>query len=248
MTAPVYFHEPLTLVQEGELFTFTGKEAHHATVMRVQSGEEIHLVDGQGTRLRGEVLSTAEKSVTLRVLSVVCEPLPFPQVTLVQALAKGGRDEQAIESATEVGVDAVIAWQSQRAIVKWDGKKQVKNLEKWENLLKSASKQARRSRIPSVAYVEGTKQLLAKLGQTKLLVLHESGEKILDQIDPNWFQTEQIALIVGPEGGITDAELAAFSEAGAQIIRIGNTVMRSSTAGTVAIALVNYLSGRYNQN
>ncbi|MCS4484191.1 16S rRNA (uracil(1498)-N(3))-methyltransferase [Gleimia sp. 6138-11-ORH1] len=246
MTAPVYFHEPLDAAQIGELFTFTGAEAHHATVMRVQTGEEIHLVDGKGTRLKGEVVSSAEKSVTLKVLNLVIEPVAKPQLTLVQALAKGGRDEQAIESATEVGVDAVIAWQSQRAIVKWEGKKQVKQLEKWLNLLKSASKQARRSRIPSVAYAGGTKELLTKLGETKLLVLHESGEKSLEEIETAWFETEKIALIVGPEGGLTEAELTAFAQAGAQIVRIGNTVMRSSTAGTVAIALVNYRSGRYN--
>lgn len=248
MTAPVYFHSQLTQVQVGQSFTFTGSEAHHACVMRVQPGETIHLVDGQGTRVVGSVQSAADKSVTLQVQSVLLEPLPRPQTVLVQALAKGGRDEQAIESATEVGVDQVVAWQANRAIVRWEGKKQAKNLEKWENLLKAAAKQSRRARIPSVSFAHSTTQLLQELGQARLLVLHESGEKTLEQVPREWFDTEQIALIVGPEGGITDSELAAFAAADAQIIRIGNTVMRSSTAGTVALALVNYLSGRYNQN
>ncbi|EEH63959.1 RNA methyltransferase, RsmE family [Gleimia coleocanis DSM 15436] len=248
MTAPVYFHDDFTGLEVGKPFTFTGSEAHHACVMRVAPGEEIHLVDGHGLRVISEVISAADKSVTVRPREIKNETSIRPVTTLVQALAKGGRDEQAVEMATEVGIDKVIAWQSQRTIVKWEGKKQGKNLEKWSNLLKAATKQSRRSRIPTVDYAESTKSLLNKLTDAKLLVLHESGEHTLEQIPTEWFDTTEIALIVGPEGGITEAELAAFTAQGAQIVRIGNTVMRSSTAGTVALALVNYLSGRYNQN
>lgn len=248
MTAPVYYHSPLTEAQAGKPFTFTGSEAHHACVMRVGAGETIHLVDGQGTRLIGQVQATGDKSVTVLVEEVYVEPQPRPQTILVQALAKGGRDEQAIESATEVGIDRVIAWQSQRAIVRWEGKKQAKNLEKWQHLLKAAAKQSRRARIPSASFAQSTAQLLQQLGGARLLVLHESGEETLQQVPADWFGADEIALIVGPEGGITDSELESLATAGARIVRIGNTVMRSSTAGTVALALVNYLSGRYNQN
>lgn len=247
MTAYVYFHPELNQAQVGQPYTFTGAEAHHACVMRVSPGEEIHLVDGNGTRLIGEIINTGDKSVTLLPLEIKTEASPQPATILVQALAKGGRDEQAIEMATEVGVDQVIAWQSQRAIVKWEGKKQVKNLEKWQNLLKAATKQSRRSRIPTLSYAGSLKNLLSQLQGVKLLVLHESAQTSLTELPAQWFTAEDIALIVGPEGGISEEELTILAENGAAICRLGDTVMRSSTAGTVALTLVNYLSGRYNQ-
>ncbi|MDO5720738.1 MAG: 16S rRNA (uracil(1498)-N(3))-methyltransferase [Actinomycetaceae bacterium] len=221
-----------------------GPEAHHIHVMRLGEGERLDLVDGRGNRAQCTLISSDQRHARVRIDAVAYEGAPVPAITLVQALAKGGRDETAIEMATEVGVDRVIAWQAQRSIVRWAGAKREKALNKWRNTLRAATKQSRRSRIPTVEFAGSTKQLISAIDADRVLVLHENASYTLDDIEVEWFDTPGISVIVGPEGGITDDEVAVLEEHGARTVRIGSTVMRSSTAGTVAIALINHMTKR----
>lgn len=242
MTAPVFFAD-LTHAVPGEPLRIEGPEARHMRVMRVGDDKPFDLVDGAGRRARVKLTEISDSFVSVIVEDVADEPVTRPKVTLIQALAKGGRDELAIEMATELGVDKVIAWESQRAIVRWPAKKRKKAMGKWENILRAATKQARRSRIPELEYADSVEACLKAASVDQVVVMHESATTPISEVNDIW-DVDSIALVVGPEGGITDAELEEFEQAGAKIVLVGNTVMRVSTASTVGLALIRFLTAK----
>ncbi|MDO4258627.1 MAG: 16S rRNA (uracil(1498)-N(3))-methyltransferase [Actinomycetaceae bacterium] len=238
----------------GETVSLYGEEARHAHVKRIAAGETIDLVDGQGLRLTCEVVGVAKTAVEAVVRRRVVEEPPRPRLTLVQALAKGGRDEQAIEAATEVGIDRVIPWEARRSIVQWSGPKADKGRAKWQSICVSAMKQSRRAFLPGVEEVLSfrgieawTRSVIGEGGA--VLVCHESAERHLSDLLNHWGNSgksfTEIAVVVGPEGGIDEDELAAFRAGGAEIILLGPHVLRSSTAGPLATALVAAGCGRW---
>lgn len=250
MTRPVFFFEDRGLVEAapGDTLSLDGDEGRHAgAVKRIGVGEEIDLVDGRGTRAVCEVLAADPKGLSLRVLRLDREPGAEPRLLLVQALAKGGRDEQAIETCTEIGIDEVIPWQSDRAIVRWAGPKAVKGRAKWVSVVRAAAKQARRAFIPEVAEVLDTKALLAFVRDATdsgslVLLCHEEARAPLTGLiasDPDRFrEAPSLVVLVGPEGGVSPRETADLVEAGAILIGLGRNVLRSSTAGAVCATLL----------
>ncbi|MDO5033961.1 MAG: 16S rRNA (uracil(1498)-N(3))-methyltransferase [Actinomycetaceae bacterium] len=242
MTAPVFFASGLEGVSAGSLFRFEGGDAKHVRVKRIEVGERIDIVDGEGTRLQSRLVEATAEAVTVEVESVLSEPEGSPRITLIQALAKNGRDELAIEMATELGVDRVIAWQSQRAIVRWDGRKLAKNLAKWENILRAATKQSRRSRVPSLDFAASAKAAISLVEGDQLVVMHEAATEPISKLGA--LEGPGYALVVGPEGGITDAELAEFERAGARIVLVGEAVMRVSTAVAAGMTSLNIGAGK----
>lgn len=239
MTLPVYVDRALSAVAEGASLTLRGDEGRHAaTVRRTKPGEQIDVVNGTGLRARIEVTGATKSEVTGRVLAVTQEQAAGPHITLVQALAKGGRDEQAVETATEYGVDAVIPWQSARCIAQWpDAARAAKGRARWEATALAAAKQSRRSFVPEVADVRTTKQLPEALaGMDAVFVCHESGTvPITEHLGETY---GKVAIVVGPEGGITDDEVAFLESAGARTVLLGEHVLRSATAGPWAIAVI----------
>ena len=236
MSNPVYLSASL----DGMQVVLDGAEGRHAaTVKRTRVGEVIDLVDGLGTRVTGAVTGTAKDTITVEVTVRVVEPPPSPRITLVQALAKGDRGELAVELATEVGVDEVVPWAASRCIVRWDGDRGVKALERWRSTAREAAKQARRAWFPVVRDVVATRDIPALPGT--LLVLHEGADTPLSSVD----LTGDVVLVVGPEGGVSDEELQVLREAGATAVRLGGSVLRTSTAGAAAIAVVSARSGRW---
>lgn len=237
----------------GDTLELTGTEAHHAvTVKRVTVGEQLDLLDGQGLRLSVEVLSTGKDFLSASVLRRSQEALSEHPVTLIQALSKGDRDLQAVESAVELGVLAVRPWQADRSIVRWNAAKADKALAKWRAQVRSAQKQSRRAFEPEVIELANSKELAksiaAEVGSGALvLVLHEQAEKSVSLHVTDWLAGAQpgqkVIMIVGPEGGISDTELAAFIEAGAHPALLGQHVLRASTAGPAALVLIRHLLG-----
>ncbi|WP_394937902.1 16S rRNA (uracil(1498)-N(3))-methyltransferase [Psychromicrobium sp. YIM B11713] len=257
MTNPIFFVDPAEVSEltVGEVFELGGTEGHHAaTVKRLTPGEAIDLVDGKGLRLRGTVTSVGQGALEVSIEERLVEPVAEPRLVLVQALAKDGRDELAIETATELGVDAIVPWQADRSIVRWKAERAEKALAKWRKTVQAAAKQARRARVPEVLELQDS-TALAKLSDSdqagsgiaasrQLLVLHEeasSGVKELSGLT----DAEDLLLIVGPEGGISARELELFASVGAKQLRLGAHVLRSSTAGPVAIALLSERLGRW---
>lgn len=251
MSNALYFgdSDAVAAAAPGSRFVLTGPEARHAaTVKRVAVGEAIDVADGRGRRLTGTVAESGGQSVTLEVGAVVDEPVPATTLVLVQALAKGDRDLQAVEAATELGIDAVLPWQADRSIVRWRAEKAVKGQQKWESTVWGAGKQSRRSRLPEVHSLHDSRSLASWLAGVDLaLILHEEAVdglgtffKSADDAVPG-----TVAIVVGPEGGISTAELDLFSSKGAHAARMGDHVLRSSTAGPAALAVLNQLLGRW---
>ena len=190
---------------------------------------------------------------------LLADPSPavqrLPRLTLVQALATGGRDEQAVESATELGVDAVVPWSARRSVSVWRGEKQRKGRARWESTVRAAVKQCRRPGIPAVGEPVTTAQLAAALSERSaqdvlVLVLHEQESVGLMSLSAQLAAAsedglEEIIVIVGPEGGIAPEELEQLRSAGARSVLLGPEVLRSSTAGPAAIAVLSALVGRW---
>lgn len=249
MSAPVFVTPAAALASPGDVVRLDGPEGKHAaTVQRLAVGEAIELVDGAGTRATGVVATTGEGWLDVTVASVGHDD--DPPVTLVQALAKGGRDEQAVETATELGVTAVVPWAADRAIVQWRGPKAVKGREAWQSTARAAAKQSRRALIPAVAPLVTTKQLVAEAraalaAGTRVLVLHEEAQAAL--VDLDWSGAAgEVWLVVGPEGGISPVEVEALTGVGAEPVKLGPHVLRASTAGPAALAALAAVRGTWS--
>jgi 16S rRNA (uracil1498-N3)-methyltransferase len=228
-------------------FTLSGPEGRHAaTVRRLRPGERLDVTDGAGGGLACEVVRVRRDAVDCRVVARRSEPAPVPRIVLVQALAKGDRGERAVEMLTEVGVDEIVPWSAARAVVRWEGERGERARERWRVIAAEAAKQSRRLRWPSVADLAGTADVAARVARVATaglaVVLHEDGGMPLAGLvrSPAGRRPppEEILLVVGPEGGITADELAAFRAAGGTVARLGPTVLRTSTAGVVAAAVV----------
>ncbi|MFI7136461.1 16S rRNA (uracil(1498)-N(3))-methyltransferase [Streptomyces massasporeus] len=246
MTAPVFVVEHFDAGGGGR-YVLDGPEGRHAvSVKRLRAGEDVVLTDGAGRWADCVVLGTEGKDrLILQLDSWSEEPAEQPRVTVVQALPKGDRGELAVETMTEVGVDAIVPWAAARCITQWKGDRGVKALGKWRATAREAGKQSRRVRFPEVAQAATTKQVAALLaGADFAAVLHESGDEPLATAElPS---IGEIVLVVGPEGGVAPEELALFEEAGAQAYRLGRSVLRTSTAGTAAAAVLLARTGRWS--
>ena len=246
MTRALFYVDALPEV--GELAVVDGDEGFHAAnVRRLRTGEELDLGDGDGTVAHCVVEDAAKGRLTARVLDRRIVPAAEPAVTVVQALPKSDRSDLAIELATEAGADAFVAWQASRCVARWESSAKVdKGLRRWGAVARSAARQARRPYIPPVTGVVSTAELVQRVrddGATTL-VLHESATVKLTELPVA--QVDSLILIVGPDGGIADDEIAALSEAGATPVQLGPTVLRTSTAAAVAFGALGALTPRWS--
>ncbi|TXK17168.1 16S rRNA (uracil(1498)-N(3))-methyltransferase [Homoserinibacter sp. GY 40078] len=240
--ASLYLHPDLAGVEVGAVIEITGDEARHAVqVARVQAGERLAFGDGRGTIARGVVTDASPAALALAVEEVVREAAALPELWLAQALAKGDRDELAVQAATELGVAGVIPWAAERSVSRWQGAKVARGEERWRSIVREASKQAIRARVPQVSGLASTGELAALGGL--LVVLEPSAATPLSSVELG--DAERVTLIVGPEGGIAPRELERFAEAGAVLARLGSEVLRTSTAGPAALAVLNARLGRW---
>ena len=246
VTAPLFLvsADQLAAATQGSLIVLDGPEGRHgATVRRIGVGERIVLTDGIGHRVPAVVESAGAGTLSLRLEAIAYEPQPNSRFVLIQALAKGDRDEQAIEAATELGVDEVVPWQAARSIVVWRGERAARSLRKWESVVLAATKQSRRTRVPVVSEPADQAAVIRRIaGASLALVLHEGATLALAGIELP--ASGEVVLIVGPEGGVAPEELTAFVAAGAVAVRLGSNVLRSSSAGPAALAVIS-AAGRW---
>ena len=228
----------VTAATVGGTISLEGDEGRHAaTVVRIRVGEHYFVADGAGRRVLAEAEVVDRAAVLGRVLDVVDEPDPSPRFVLVQALAKGDRDEQAIEAATELGVDEVVPWQAERSVVVWRGERAAKSLAKWAAVVARATKQSRRARMPLTSEPVNLASLVGRVAEASLvLVLHEDATEPLATVELP--AAGDVLVVVGPEGGISEREVAALVDAGARPVRLGSTVLRTSSAGPAALAVL----------
>jgi 16S rRNA (uracil1498-N3)-methyltransferase len=236
------------LPEVGELAIVDGDEGFHAAnVRRIRPGERLQLSDGAGELAQCDVEEVGKGTVTARVLERRFVPPLSPTVTIVQALPKSDRSELAIELATEAGADAFVAWRASRCVARWESAAKVdKGLRRWSAVARSAARQSRRTRIPDVRGPVSTEELTAGLGgrESTVLVLHESATQCLADVPVA--EADSVTLVVGPEGGIADDELTALCGAGATAVRLGPTVLRTSTAAAVALGALGALTDRWS--
>ncbi|MGN8551816.1 UNVERIFIED_CONTAM: 16S rRNA (uracil(1498)-N(3))-methyltransferase [Microbacterium sp. SLM126] len=234
-----------TAAGPGDTVLLTGSEAHHAaSVRRVRVGEEVTVGDGRGAWLTGRCESVAPREVVVRVEARTDAAPPTPRVVLVQALAKGDRDELAIQAATELGIDEIVPWQAARSVSRWDAAKAEKGRARWSTIVREAAKQAHRAWIPEVAPLVSTTQLATRAAASLTLVLEPTGDARLTRLELGDGERD-VLLVVGPEGGIAPEELDTLAAAGAMIVRLGESVLRTSTAGPAALAVVSAALGRW---
>ncbi|GAA1918246.1 16S rRNA (uracil(1498)-N(3))-methyltransferase [Nocardioides marmoribigeumensis] len=235
---PVFLLEGAASVAEGDSVVLDGPEGHHAAVVRrLAVGEGLVLTDGAGTRLVGTVAAVAKRSLTVEVSAARSVPRPTPSVTVVQAVPKGERGELAVELLTEVGADVVVPFAAERSIGRWRGERVARSLEKWRSTAREAAKQSRRAWWPAVTEPAGLDEVCDRVRSAGLaLVLHEGGGAPLASVVPQAGLPEDLLLVVGPEGGLSDAEVEVLRSAGAAVVRLGEEVLRTSTAGAAATA------------
>lgn len=239
----LYLREDLTTATVGAQVSLTGSEAKHAaTVNRTRPGEVVAIGNGRGLVATGRVVTATPSELTIEVDAVDLVDRPSPLLTLAQALAKGDRDELAVQASTELGIDAVLPWAAERSVSRWDGPKAAKGRERWSAIAREAAKQSIRPWVPEIGELLTSKQLPALARAGRMLVLEPTAEVALTSVRPDG---RDLVVVVGPEGGLSDAELSRFREAGAELVRLGGTVLRTSTAGPAAIAVLNAALGRW---
>lgn len=235
--AHFYLTDALAGAAVGDTVVLGGSEGHHAaSVSRIRVGEQLLIGDGHGKVATVHVTAASKGELTLIIDELVQRERPAHRFTLVQALAKTDRDERAVEATTELGIDVVIPWQADRSVSRWDASKALKGQAKWSTIAREACKQCIRPFVPHVRDVVTSTQLMASLSDQLVLVLEPTGDEKLSEVDLS--QATNIALVVGPEGGISEKELQSFRAAGAHIVSAGTNILRTSTAGTAALGVV----------
>ncbi len=236
MSLPVFHDAELSGVVVGGSVELTGDEARHAVVVRrIRVGEQIALTDGAGTTVVATVAATTKNALSGTVTALHEVARESPRLVVVQAIPKGDRGELAVETLTEVGADVIVPWAASRSVAVWRGERAAKSLAKWRSTAREAAKQSRRAWFPSVAEMVGTSDVVDLLRDASLaVVLHEAGSSPLAALDVP--SEGDVVVVVGPEGGISDEELEAFAAVGAEPLRLGRSVLRTSTAGVAAAA------------
>ncbi|MEV0332670.1 16S rRNA (uracil(1498)-N(3))-methyltransferase [Nocardia sp. NPDC050717] len=246
MAATVFYLDEVP--EPGAVAVLDGPEGRHAaTVRRIRVGEPITLSDGRGVLAESEVVAAEKNRLDLAVRTRRLATPASPRVRVVQALPKSDRSELAVELMTEAGADAIVPWQAARCVANWEAKA-AKGIEKWRAAARSAARQSRRAYIPEVAELHRTRDLLdlvraAKADGAIVAALHESGTHKFTELA--LAGAPEVVLIVGPEGGLDDTELTALAEAGADIVLLGPTVLRTSTAAAVALGALGALTARW---
>lgn len=219
----------------GSSYEFGGEDAGHAIrVLRTQLGDNFALSDGQGAWSIVQVKNIDKKSMSLEVMQSGFEEALPVEFTVAQALTKGDRIKESIELNTAGGADVILLWAATRSI----GKATPDLMQKLATTAREASKQTRRNRIPFVMGVLDAKKIAAEIPNYDLaIVFHESAQlKLTEIVKPG---IKKVLAIIGPEGGITDEELAIFAAAGAQVALLGRPIFRSAHAGMAALSGLN---------
>jgi len=241
--AHLYIDEDLDDAKVGDTVSLTKAEARHAvTVSRLKVGETVSIGNGAGLVVSGPIITAEHTELSIEVAEAERTPRSTPAVFLAQALAKADRDELAVQVATELGIDGVIPWSAARSISRWNGAKVAKGRDRWAAIVREASKQSLRTWLPDVLDLVTTKQLATFASSTRMLVLEPTARHTLAELEVD---DRDIVLVVGPEGGVAEHELELLTAAGASTVRLGNEVLRTSTAGPAALAVLNVKLGRW---
>ena len=244
--ANLYLREDLADATVGGEIAIEGAEAKHiVSVSRTRAGEALTVSNGCGLVVDGTVTSAEPSRVVARVDAVTRVEPQRPRLVLVQALAKGDRDELAVQASVELGVDEVVPWQASRSVSRWQGDKAVKGVQRWRTIVREATKQSMRAWLPDVSAPATTADVTSRARTDRVLVLEPGAATRLSDIRIVSGDDRDIVVVVGPEGGIAPDESERLAEAGAEAVRLGSSVLRTSSAGPAALAVLNVALGRW---
>ncbi|MFM1784956.1 MAG: hypothetical protein RLZZ579_1233 [Actinomycetota bacterium] len=225
-----WFFDPALSSQSTQL---PDAEANHASAsLRIRVGEEIAITNGSGFVVYAEVVDSRKSTLSYSVVSTQEHGRTFPSIHLVQALSKGDRDELALQACVEIGINRATPWEADRSVVRWGNEKRSKGLARWQQIAIESMKQSQQTYLCKVESMFDLNEPLN--GRT--IVLEPSASDSLASLE--FHSNEEINLIVGPEGGISDAELQSFAGLGYEIAKVGNSFLRASTAGPVAVSVI----------
>lgn len=239
---PFFLVDPIPVTGS---FVLDGAEGRHAaTVRRLRSGEPLVLTDGRGRWAAATVSAVGRNQLTVEVGLVQQLTDPVVRTVLVQALPKGERGELAVELATEAGVDVIVPWQAARCVARWTPERAGRGVARWRTAAREAGKQSRRARLPEVTELVTTSTVAALIRDAAgAVLLHEAESTPLTSVQLP--VSGDLVLVVGPEGGLAPEELRILGEAGGLPVRLGPEVLRTSTAGAVALGALAVLTGRW---
>lgn len=246
--AHFFIDEDITDLEVNTTHVLTGSEGRHAaTVSRLRVGETVRLGNGRGWSATATVCATTRDTVVFTIDAITQTPQRRPRLVLAQALAKSDRDERAVEAAVEVGVDGIVPWQAERSVSRWNPIKAAKGVARWQAIAREASKQSLAVWVPRVDDLTDLPSLLRREATT-VVVLDASGTPFVDAAWSDYSSSpEEIMFVVGPEGGLSERELAECRDAGSSVVSLGPQILRTSTAGPVAVAVASALMGRWGE-
>src|SRR5437870_4096096 len=246
--APFFFAEPAGL--EADRLTIEGEDARHlAVVRRASPGDLVRISDGRGTIVDARLTSVTPAAVGAEVLERTVTPAPSPRVEVHQGLAKGDKVDGVIRHLVEMGVDGIVVFEAGRSVARWDGARQAAAGRRWATIAREAAKQSHRPWLPVLAGpLRETEAAAAPAGRGLGLVAHPAaGSRLRDVLAdraPGGGGPESVWVVVGPEGGLAEDEVASFAAAGAVPVSLGPQILRTETASVVAAALVLHHFGR----
>lgn len=242
MSLPVFVAD-LSEAEIGQAVAVVGAEAHHASaVRRIRVAELVVLTDTRGRRATGKVLVAERDVVRILVSGMEDVPRATPEITVVQAIPKGDRADLAVQMLTEIGVDTIIPWQAERSVAVWKPERVAKALGKWKRTAFESSKQARRSHFAEIRDLASTEEVADLVATADLgVVLHEEAAASLT--GRSLPLSGRVVVVVGPEGGISAKEIDILGSE--HCVRLGDTVLRTSTAGVAAVAALLAKSQRW---
>ena len=221
------------------------QEARHAlTVLRLKAGEAVQLI--LEDQLFDAVLLSTEPKVTARLEQVLPSPEPKARVTLYQGLPKADKVDYVVQKGTEAGVYAVRILEMARSVSKLNGKDADRKTERWQRIAQEAAKQSGRAHVPMVDVI-GAKALPQALSRHDLVLVpwEEAHALSLAASMKEHPEAQNIAVIIGPEGGITPEEIEVFRSAGAVPVTLGPRIFRTETAGLAALIMLLYEREEY---
>ena len=229
-----------------EEMSIIGVDAKHiGRVLRMQPGDKLQIVSDDGVSALAEVTAISETTVTVRCLEVLAESHePAVKITLAQGLAKGEKMDFIIQKAVELGAYSIVPVAMEHSVVRLDGAKADKKVERWQKIAEAAAKQSKRDIIPQVQAVKSLSQMLANNNCKTKIIAYECEDRMsLKTALREAGQLDDLLLIIGPAGGISEGELAKAREAGAVPVSLGRRILRAETAGLVAMSAIFYETG-----
>jgi len=240
-----FFVDPGLLEQRSGVIS--GETCRHiATVLRLKPGETILLADGQGREAAARITALDKDGVKVEI-----EPPRSPapgdgtaRITLYQGMPKGDKLDLILQKCTELGVDRIVPFVAARSVARLAGERLDKKVQRWEKIVLEAARQSGRSRIPSIGFAKGLRPALAEDGSAlKLLLWEDEREQGLRQLLERAGKSASVAVIIGPEGGLTEQEAAGAIAAGFMPVTLGRRILRTETAGPAVLAILQYVLG-----